>query len=149
MLLLAKERQRYRLLLVEVKVSSNDPWFAAVENLRQMRLFNESVETQSLFQVRHPELDLGGHLQTTAVVLAPSAFYSVPHKKAASVAPARKLVERMRTEAGVDIQLATWEPQERAIEPLGTSRNDFGGSRRQLCVQRTGKSLSDERLRAS
>ena len=41
-----------------VTTRSNNVWFAAVENLRQAKLFLENVETQLLFHTRSPEFDL-------------------------------------------------------------------------------------------
>jgi len=114
MLLLVRNDNAYRLLLVEVKTGSDNAWFAVVENLRQLRLFSESVETQQLFHQRCPELNLPQSLPVTAVVLAPESFYLAKGAKAASVAPAEKLLRRMHDEAGVEGQLATWQ---RTIEP--------------------------------
>jgi hypothetical protein len=42
MLLLLEDEQHYRQVLVEVKDGSNHPWYAAVEALRQLRLFCEN-----------------------------------------------------------------------------------------------------------
>lgn len=118
MLLLVRDEHEYRLLLVEVKTTSNHAWFAAVENLRQLKLFKRSLETQSLFHRRCPDLDLPERLPVTAVVLAPSSFYVASGRKAESVAPAERLLERMRKEASADVRLATWDPRERTIMPL-------------------------------
>ena len=41
---------RHRLELVEVKATSNNAWFASIENLRQLRLFKESTESRTLFE---------------------------------------------------------------------------------------------------
>lgn len=121
MLLLVRDENEYRLLLVEVKTRSNNAWFAVVENLRQLRLFSESPETQVLFHERCLELGLPQSLPVTAVVLAPHSFYTARGAKAESVAPVEKLLRRMRDAAGVDVQLATWESNERAIEPWASS----------------------------
>lgn len=110
MLLLVKDEREdeHRLLLVEVKVKSNNAWFAVVENLRQLRLFSESIETQRLFIHRHPELELSESLPVAGLVLAPATFFSAPGAKATSLPPAQTLLERMRLEAGVDARFATW-----------------------------------------
>lgn len=119
MLLLVASQGGYRLLLVEVKEASNHAWFAVVENLRQMKLFAESSAAQSLFrEERRPELALPSQLPVTGVVLAPPSFYAARGRKAASVAPAQRLADRMREYVGVDIRLATWEPRKRMIVPL-------------------------------
>ena len=78
----------------------NHAWFAAVENLRQLKLFKQSLETQLLFRRRCPELDLPERLPVTAVVLAPPSFYVANGRRAEAVAPAERLLGRMRDEAG-------------------------------------------------
>ena len=118
MLLLVRDEHEYRLLLVEVKTGSNHAWFAAVENLRQLKLFKQSPETQLLFRRRCPEMDLPERLPVTAVVLAPPRFYVANGRRAESVAPAERLLERMRDEADADVRLATWELRDRTIVPL-------------------------------
>jgi len=112
MVLLVRDehKQEYRLLLVEVKVRSNHAWYAAVENLRQLRLLMEAVETKHLFHNRRPELGLPEHLPVTGIVLGPETFFSAKGQKGASVKPAERLVNRMRDEGRVDIRLATWDP---------------------------------------
>jgi hypothetical protein len=115
MLLLVRTDDGYRLLLVEVKDAANNAWYAVVENLRQLKLLSESFETQRLFELRRPELPLADSIPVTAVVLAPADFYEAHGAKGASVAPAQRLLQAMRDNAGVDVRLATWEPKERAI----------------------------------
>jgi hypothetical protein len=61
-------------------------------------------------------------LPTTALVLAPSAFYTDRGQKKAAVAPAQKLLQRMRAESGLDMRLSEWDPERRAIEPLPSER---------------------------
>lgn len=114
----AHSRHRYRLQLFEVKAGSDNAWFAAVENLRQLKLFLHSRETQLLFHSRCHELDLPQTLPVTAAALAPREFYTARGEKAESVAPAQKLLQRMRAEVGVDARLATWKSDKRVIEPL-------------------------------
>ena len=119
MLLLVRDEHAYRLQLIEVKVTSDNAWFAAVENLRQLKLFLASPEARRLFHERCPTLGLGQELEDVmGVVLAPRAheFYEAPVKRRDSVAPARRLLKRLRDETGVDTRLATWDPHERVIE---------------------------------
>ena len=117
MLLLVEDEQGYRLQLVEVKATSDNPWFAAVENLRQMRLFRESP-IQSLFRDRCSAPDLGEELRVTGIVLAPNEFYEKPVKRRDSVAPAQELLDRMNRKPDVDMRLATWNANFREIESL-------------------------------
>ena len=115
MALLVRHDQEYRVLLVEVKTSSNNAWYAAVENLRQLKLFTQSPPAQGLFYERkNPGLPQA--LDTTAVVLAPIDFYTAAGAKDAAVSPAAKLFERMREETGFDARLATWDSHRRAVE---------------------------------
>lgn len=116
MMLLVRDERAYRLQLVEVKSRSNNAWFAAVENLRQLRLLSDSPETRLLFHTRYPELDLPQALPVTALVLAPLEFYVAAGQKAESVAPAKKLLETMCAEAKVDARLAIWNPDKRTID---------------------------------
>ncbi|MDQ3629994.1 MAG: hypothetical protein M3417_01700 [Actinomycetota bacterium] len=116
MLLLVADDSGYKQLLVEVKARSNHPWYAAVEVLRQLRLFSKSVAPQCLFHTRRPDLTLPHSLPTTAVVLAPAPFYSAPGRNAATIAPSEALLERLRTRFGVDARLATWDQSERLVQ---------------------------------
>jgi hypothetical protein len=106
----------YRLLLVEAKHKSGNAWYAAVENLRQMKLFSESVEIRSLFHTRRRELNLPDPLSATAVVLARRDFYTAGGQKALAVAPAQELLRRMNADFSVDAQLATWDSARRVIK---------------------------------
>jgi hypothetical protein len=117
MVLLVGRDREVRLLLIEVKVVSNNAWYAAVENLRQLKLFLHSASPRDVFHHRLPELSLPDDLHTTAVVLAPRDFYTAAGAKSAAVGPATRLLQRM---SGVhdeaDAVLATWDPASRAIE---------------------------------
>jgi hypothetical protein len=118
MLLLTRGGVGYRALLVEVKVSDATAWYAAIEALRQLRLFTESVAAQRILPRRQPDLPLREPLPVSAVVLAPAAYYTAPRKKLASVPHAQALARAMRDRAGVDLVLATWDVQRRAVEPV-------------------------------
>jgi hypothetical protein len=109
LLLVRNPNGRHRLVVVEVKVTANDPWFASIENLRQLRLLKESTETKRLFAGRQPSLGLRANLPFSGLVLAPLAFYSGHGKKGNAVAPTQKLLDRMRKETGVTVRLAVWD----------------------------------------
>jgi hypothetical protein len=109
MLLLVRDPAgEHRLEVVEVKKTADDAWFAAVENLRQLRLMKESSETRKLFVHRQPDLGLSLELPFVGLVLAPAAFYSARGKRTNAVAPAEKLLERMRADANLDARLGVW-----------------------------------------
>ena len=101
MLLLTEGVSGHRALLVEVKVAANTPWFAAVENLRQLRLYISSPAAQRILRKRRPSAALPDPLPVSGVVLAPSAYYATPVQKAASVEPAGALLARAR--ANLDV----------------------------------------------
>jgi hypothetical protein len=117
MLLLLRAAEGHRLVLAEVKVGSNNAWYAVVENLRQLRLFKESVVTQRLFHIRRADLNLRHPLPVTSIVLAPPAFYTASGKRSAAVGPARELIRRARA-AEIDVLLTTWDSDRRTIELL-------------------------------
>jgi hypothetical protein len=123
MALLVRDKTQLRLLLVEVKVASNHAWYAAVENLRQMRLFLEAPVSLSLFQRRLPDLGLGSLPPVTGVVLAPHAFYAAKGQKGRAVGPTQDLLARFRAQLGITVVLATWEGPERAIRPYEDERS--------------------------
>jgi hypothetical protein len=116
MLLLVEDHGRYEQLLIEVKVRSNHAWYAAVENLRQLKLFLHSAAPKQLFQERRSELNLPRRIPVVAAVLAPEAFYTADGRRSAAVAPAERLLDAMWEHAGVDARLATWAPTERVIK---------------------------------
>jgi hypothetical protein len=103
-------------LLVEVKVTSGAAWYAAVENLRQLRLFVDSEQAQQVFRARGAEVP--DEVPVTAVVLAPRAYYTANGQKTAAVPPTRRLLERFSAHAGIPAVLATWDPHARTIERL-------------------------------
>jgi hypothetical protein len=81
LLLVRTSAGKYRLELVEVKISSNNAWYAAIENLRQLRLLGQSPETRRLFHCRRPDLKLSPELPASGLVLAPEAFFTARGQK--------------------------------------------------------------------
>lgn len=118
MLLLVRHGATHRLVLVEVKTTSNNSWYAAVENLRQLWLLRNSDAPQRIFHERRPELELPEQLGTRGVVLAPVSYYAAAGARDLAVAPAQQLLARMRAELDVDVVLATWDPKERVVAEL-------------------------------
>jgi hypothetical protein len=109
LLLLTGAPGAYRLVVGEVKVNSNHAWYAAVENLRQVRLVAESP-VRGLFHERQPELPLGdaAALPVAGAVIAPQAFYSAPGQKAGATGPARELFRRIEAELEIAARLVVW-----------------------------------------
>ncbi len=101
-----------------MKDGSNNAWYAAVESLRQARLFDASEATRTLFRERHPEMGLPKKLPMTPLVLAPQIFYSAKGQKAQSVAPTLRLLRMFQNELGETAQLAVWDTDARAIHAM-------------------------------
>jgi hypothetical protein len=112
LLLLAKEPDGsgHRIFLVEAKTTSNNPWYAVVEHLRQLKLLEVSA-VRRIFHRRNPSLSLPDDFRVTGLVLAPKIYYSSPEQKANAVKPARKLIAAL----GIDVCLAVWDEDRREI----------------------------------
>jgi hypothetical protein len=116
MLLLSRTATGYRLALCELKDGANDAWFAAVELLRQMRLFLSSPSAQSLMtELGHLPAD-AANFTMTGLVVTPASYYAAQGKKGNAVAPARTLLRRMRLHYNVDVRLAIWNPADNSIQ---------------------------------
>jgi hypothetical protein len=96
MFLLGEQKGVRRLFLCEVKATSNNAWFATVENLRQLKLLTSSREPLGLFARRKPSLGLPSHIPVTALVVAPKPFYSSRGQKENAVAPALEPVMNLK-----------------------------------------------------
>jgi hypothetical protein len=96
--------------IVEVKSGSNNAWFAAVENLLQLRLAGQSIEAQRVFLRRPigPSVSRQA-LRQRGMVLAPLDFYEHKGQKANAVDPARKLLFEVLQRLGVEVELAVWD----------------------------------------
>lgn len=102
-----------RLYLAEVKKDSNKPWYAAVELLRQLRLFAASSHAPALLH-RLSKRGTPTPLALTGLVLAPRSYYEATGQKAKAVAPARRLAKAVQN-LDIDIRLAVWDAHENAI----------------------------------
>jgi hypothetical protein len=115
LLLLSRNGVGYRLTLCEVKATADHPWFAAVELLRQMRLFLLSPAAQSLMA------ELGflpagnANIALTGLVVAPADYYSAKGKKGNALAHAHRLLHRMRQHYKLDVRLAVWNAERNSI----------------------------------
>lgn len=116
MLLLTHDTIGYRQWLTEVKTGSNNAWFAVIESLRQLKLFQLSDAAQAIMPARHP--DVPAQTPVTALVLAPATFYTAPGAKQRSVKPAQQLIDAIIPAASIDIRLATWDLSTRTIRRL-------------------------------
>lgn len=118
MLLLARAGEQFRFFLCEVKHRANDPWFAAVEALRQIKLFLENAAAR-LTMVRRGSLPAElVDAPATGVVLAPPEYYSATGKKQHALSPALNLIESFRDAYGVDLRFAVWDESSCNIREL-------------------------------
>ncbi len=118
LLLLAESDSAFHLYLCEVKDQSNDPWYAAVESLRELRLFVESPQAKQIFSHRGQIAPLLEEIAVTALVLAPESFYTAHGKKRNAIAPVRHLISRFQSDLDVDLRLSVWDSAVSAIRPL-------------------------------
>jgi len=118
LLLLSHGADGYRLVLCEVKASSDDPWYAAVESLRQMRLFLSSPAAQSLMVERGSLPADAANVAVTGLAMAPAAYFSANGKKGNALAPARRLFERMRRHYDIDMRFAVWDAARSTIHEI-------------------------------
>jgi hypothetical protein len=118
LLLLSRTATGYRLALCELKDGADNAWFAAVELLRQMRLFLSSPSAQSLMtELGHLPAD-ATNVTLTGMVVAPVSYYAARGKKGNAVAPARTLLRRMRQHYNVDVRLAVWDAARSTIHEI-------------------------------
>ena len=118
LLLLVEKTGSYHLILCEVKHSANTPWFAAIENLRQLRLFHENAAARQLFHRRNPGLILPERLEARGLVIAPEEYYSAPGQKANVVPYATALLRGFAEKTGIGVYLAVWDPNSSSIRKI-------------------------------
>jgi len=118
-LLLLRDGRSHRLALLEVKYDAGNPWYAAVENLLQVRLLSANREQRRLFHARGRVALLDEDLPVVGLVVAPLEYYRSPGQKSLAVQPAQQLHGRFRHELCVDLHLATWDAVARKVAPLG------------------------------
>lgn len=104
MLLLVGRKGMYEQLLVEAKVAANNCWYAVVENLRQLALFEANDNLKAGFGRRRLDCEVPDTLPVSGLILAPESYYKARGQKSESVAPARRLIEAV----GVNLKLAIW-----------------------------------------
>jgi hypothetical protein len=109
MLQAAQTADGIRLALCEVKADANDPWYAAVESLRQMRLYISNPVGRAVMQQRGAFPLGAGKTPITALVVAPVDYYRARGKKGNAVTMAKQLLNEMCKRFSIDIRLAVWD----------------------------------------
>jgi hypothetical protein len=115
LLLLVEGTQGYRLLISEVKHSSNNAWCAVIENLRQLKLVVSGEDACQIFRRRNPALNLPVYVPITGVVITPHDFFHHAGQKVNSMGAARELLTVLRNETDADLRLSVWDTQHRTI----------------------------------
>ena len=118
MLLLGEFGGVHRLFLCEVKHNANDPWYATVELLRQLRLFSENPVSRNLFSSRGLIGTLPAEIPFTGLVVAPITYYSSRGKSQNALQPAIDLTSRFASELDLDIRFAVWDSSTKSIIEL-------------------------------
>lgn len=116
--LLIEKDGDYRLFLCEVKESANTPWYAAIENLRQLKLLHHNILARQLFHRRNPQLQLPAELPYSGLVIAPASYYARRGKCSNSVYPTRSLIEQVQRQTGLILEFAQWRPEANVVEHL-------------------------------
>lgn len=114
LLLLLQDASGFRALAAEVKDAASNAWYAAVENLRQLRLIRESGVPRELFARRNPSIELPRLLPIAGAVIAPPAFYTSDGQKASAVQPAHQLLAAVPA----DVRLMVWDAFRPALTTL-------------------------------
>lgn len=115
MLLVAQSEVKFRLALCEVKADANDPWYAAVELLRQMRLFIANPVGRRVMQQRGALPTSAAEAPITGLIVAPAGYYRGRGKKGNTLAPARRLFGAMCRRFSTDVRFTVWEPERNTI----------------------------------
>ena len=115
---LAEVNGAYRMFLCEVKDRANDPWYAAVECLRQLRLFLENAESRNVFAHRKSVCGVLAETPVTGLVVAPINYYSRRGRGHNAVQLTFELLERFALEFGVDVRLSVWDAGASEIRSL-------------------------------
>jgi len=116
--LLLEKAEAYHLVLCEVKHSSNTPWYAVIENLRQLRLLRHSPTARKLFHQRNPNLVLPTDLPMIGLVVAPAEYYSQPGQKSTVLPHVRTLLGMFTAKTAIDVNLASWDANASAIRRI-------------------------------
>ncbi len=114
--LLTENAGHYQLVLCEVKDAANTPWYAVIENLRQLRLLHSSSAARQLFHLRNPSLSLSADIAYSGLVIAPAQYYMQRGQRANVVPHVRALLKSFVTKTGIDVSLATWDVSTKRIE---------------------------------
>jgi len=113
-------------LICEIKTGaggSKTPWYAAIENLRQLKLFignrNDNLE---FIKAKRPEFYSMKFAAPVGIVIAEEAYYTAAGQKCNSVAPTQELLRHLQisqTSKEARVILATWDKMTNRIDRYG------------------------------
>ncbi|MBF0185957.1 MAG: hypothetical protein HQM06_16430 [Magnetococcales bacterium] len=118
MVLLLEKNGQYVMAVCEVKATANNAWFAAVENLRQLRLFSVSESARSLFHQRNQQLTLPSTLPFIACVIAPEEFYCHVGQKNNARLEVIRLLDRFAIMTGYTALLTVLDSSHKRVKML-------------------------------
>lgn len=123
LLLLGRQSKRFEIYVVEAKWAdrapwgANDPWYAVVENLKQLVLLRQSPRAQAFFSRRAVVPGVPTTPSLVGIVLAPPAYYTAAGKRSKAVAPAMELIRQVR-EDGLDVRLCCFDLEAKRVSEL-------------------------------
>jgi len=118
-LFLLLERQGcYYLAICEVKATSDTPWYAAIEGLRQLKLLQCSQAAQQLFRERGSQPTLPDQLPILNLVIAPGQYYQQPGRKTNALGPTNRLLAEFTRKTGIEAHLTAWDADARVIDRI-------------------------------
>jgi hypothetical protein len=98
--------------ICEVKHAANNAWYAAVENLRQLKLAHESEWVSQFCENRVGPLAAS----LNGLVVAPESFYASDGQKRGCLHAVGLLAARLLKDGKPLVQLATWHSARQAVE---------------------------------
>lgn len=116
MVAVAKIDAATEVLVIEAKDKANNAWYAAVENLRQLKLFDANRRTNLEFLKNKVSDCVWGELKMTGLVIAPPDFFEHKGQKGNATQPAKNLVAAFQRKLGVRVLLGKWHKDSSRIE---------------------------------
>jgi hypothetical protein len=103
-------------LICEVKCKDNNPWYAAVENLRQLRLFIDNSENLEFIRKKCGNARMR-FVAPVGIVLAGPDYYKSRGQKLNSMNPTQELLDRLQAQCkDARVILATWDESTKRVD---------------------------------
>jgi len=103
MVAVAKKDVATEIMVIEAKDKANNAWYAAVENLHQLKLFDANRRTNLEFLKNKVSDCVQGELAITGLVIAPPDFFEHKGQKGNATQPAKNLVAAFQRKLGVRV----------------------------------------------